>query len=76
MYSSPSQIMKLPTMHRGTATINHCAHDGGGDMFWMAMMFCGDEMGDAMPPKLEAKAIPRIRHEPNVESTGSVRKIG
>lgn len=70
-------MIRLPIRHTGMATINHSAQDGGaGDMFWIAMIFCGDDMGDAIPPRLEAKAMPRIRQGPNVESTGRVRSMG
>jgi len=27
---------------------------------WMAKIFCGDEMGLVMPPRLDAKAIPAV----------------
>lgn len=66
----------LPTIHNGIATKNHSAHEGGGFIFWMATTFWGEEMGDAIPPRLDESAMPIIKHEPNVESTGSVRKMG
>lgn len=42
----------------------------------MAMIFCGEEIGDVSPPRLDASAIPMIKHEPKEESTGSVRRMG
>lgn len=42
----------------------------------MAMTFCGEAIGDAMPPRLEANAMPMIKHGPNGDPTGSVRRIG
>jgi len=36
---------------------NHCSHVIGGSMAPSAIRFCGDEMGEAWPPMLDAKAI-------------------
>ena len=32
--------------------MNHCAQEGGGFIIPMEMAFCGDAMGDAMPPTI------------------------
>jgi hypothetical protein len=45
-------------------------------MYSMAMIFCGELIGDAIPPTLDAKAMPRIKHFANDELGGSVRRIG
>lgn len=38
--------------------------------------FCGDEMGEAIPPMLDARAIPRMRDLEKADLEGSVRKMG
>lgn len=42
----------------------------------MAMMFWGLDIGEAMPPIFDAKAIPKMRQGAKVELTGRVRSIG
>jgi hypothetical protein len=42
----------------------------------MAMIFWGLDIGEAMPPMFDAKAIPKMRQGAKVELTGSVRSIG
>jgi hypothetical protein len=44
-------------------------------MFWTVMMFWGDEMGEAIPPTLDARAIPIIKQGPNDDLCGKVLKI-
>ena len=41
----------------GMEMANHCSQDKGGDMSPRAMRFWGDEMGDAWPPMLAARAM-------------------
>lgn len=63
-------------MPTGMVMKNQAAHDGWGDMMARAMMFCGDAMGDSMPPTLDARAMPRIRAFDMFESDGRLRSIG
>lgn len=39
-------------------------------------MFCGEAMGEAAPPILEARAIPRMRALEKLESEGKLRRSG
>ena len=66
--SSSSQIPRIEMMHTGSETKNHAPQDGAGDIFSSAMMFCGDAIGDAIPPIFEASAIPKISAFGNSES--------
>jgi hypothetical protein len=55
------QHTRFPASATGSATPNHCSHEGGEparDMRSMANMFWGDEMGEVMPPRLLASAMP------------------
>lgn len=45
----------------GIAIMNHSGQVGGGFIMPTAMMFCGDEIGDAIPPTFAARAIPSMR---------------
>lgn len=69
-------MIKLPRMESGIDIINHSPQEGAGSIFWIAIIFCGEEMGDAIPPKLDANAIPMIKQGANLESEGKVRRIG
>lgn len=40
------------------------------------MRFCGEEMGEAMPPMLDASAMPRMSALEKGDFDGSVRRIG
>jgi hypothetical protein len=40
------------------------------------MRFCGEAMGDAAPPMLDAKAIPRRSALVMLESAGRLRRMG
>lgn len=71
-----SQVVKMVMIPKGSAAANQIPQPGLGVMYWIVMMFCGDEIGDARPPIQLARAIPRIRHGPTVELGGSVRRIG
>ena len=74
--SSRSQISKMEMMQTGRATKNQVPQPGWGRMFWRAMMFCGEAMGEAAPPMLEARAMPRIRALEKGESEGRLRRSG
>lgn len=63
-------------MPTGMVTKNHTPQDGGGSMVCRAMMFCGEAIGDSMPPMLDAKAIPRMTAFDMSESDGKFRSIG
>jgi len=45
------------TVATGSEMANHCSHDKGGSMAARPIRFCGDEMGEACPPMLDAKAM-------------------
>lgn len=59
--SKTIQMSRMLTMHTGIEMMNHSIHEGGGDIRPNEKMFCGEEIGDDIPPMLEAKAIPRMR---------------
>ncbi len=63
-------------MPTGRATKNHVPHDGGGCMISRATIFCGDAMGESIPPILEASAMPRMRALDICESEGRLRSMG
>lgn len=70
------QINRMQMMQTGSAIKNHVPQSTPGCMFCRAMMFCGDAIGDAAPPTLAAKAIPRTTAFANLESGGRFRKRG
>ena len=41
----------------GREMANHCSQSRAGSMAWRAMRFWGEEMGEACPPMLEARAM-------------------
>lgn len=53
-------MSKIDMMPTGRAIKNHMPHDGWGSMICRATMFCGDAIGESIPPMLEARAIPRM----------------
>ena len=63
-------------MQTGRATKNHDSQLGSGFMFCRAIIFCGEAMGEAAPPILEERAIPRIRALEKFESAGRLRSSG
>jgi hypothetical protein len=71
-----SQISKMEMMQIGSAMKNQVPQPGSGDIFCSAIRFWGDAIGDAAPPMLEEKAIPRIRALDMLESDGRLRRIG
>jgi hypothetical protein len=52
-----AQIAITEDVATGMEMANHCSHVIGGSMAPSAIRFCGDEMGEAWPPMLDAKAI-------------------
>ena len=63
-------------MQTGRATKNHMPQLGCGRMFCRAMIFCGEAIGEAAPPMLEASAIPRMSAFEKLESEGRLRRSG
>ena len=73
---SNTQIRRMEIMQTGSAMKNQTPQLGWGRMFWRAIMFCGEAMGEAAPPMLEARAMPRIRALEKSESEGRLRRRG
>ena len=69
-------MRRIETMHTGRAMKNQIPQLGWGRMFCKAMMFCGEAMGEAAPPMLEARAMPRMRALEKFESEGRLRRSG
>lgn len=69
-------MSKSKTMQTGMETANHWNQEGGGCMLPMATTFCGDEIGEAIPPTLAAIAIPMIKALAYVDFGGWLRRIG
>lgn len=63
-------------MPTGRVMKNQVTQDGSGDIISRATIFCGDAIGDSMPPILEARAMPKIRALDMLESEGRLRNIG
>jgi hypothetical protein len=71
-----NQISKIDMMQTGRAIKNQTSQLGSGFMFWRAMMFCGEAIGEAAPPILEASAMPSMRALEKRESEGRFLRIG
>ena len=71
-----AQIRRMEMIQTGRAMKNQMPQLGWGRMFWRAMMFCGEAMGEAAPPMLEARAMPRMRALEKLESEGRLRRSG
>ena len=69
-------MSRMLMMQTGRATKNQIPQPGGGDMFCRAMRFCGEAMGEAAPPMLEAWAMPRRRARDMGVSEGRLRRMG
>lgn len=69
-------MRRMEMMQTGRAMKNHVPQLGWGRIFWRAMMFCGEAMGEAAPPMLEARAMPRMRALEKLESEGRLRRSG
>ena len=74
--SKRTQIRRIEMMQTGRAMKNQTPQLGWGRMFWRAIIFCGEAMGEAAPPMLEARAMPRMRALENLESEGRLRRSG
>ena len=60
----------------GRAMKNQTPQEGCGVMIESATIFCGEAIGESMPPMLEARAMPRIKAFDIWESAGRLRSIG
>ena len=69
-------MKRMETMQTGSAMKNQTPQLGWGRMFCRAIIFCGEAMGEAAPPMLEASAIPRMRALEKFESEGRFRRRG
>ena len=69
-------MRRIDIMQTGRAIKNQMPQEGWGRMFWRAMIFWGEAMGDAAPPMLLASAIPSMRALLKVESEGRFRRRG
>lgn len=69
-------MRRIDMIHTGRATKNQTPHDGSGFMFWSAMRFWGEAMGDAAPPMLDDSAMPRSNAFVMSESAGRLRRMG
>lgn len=69
-------MRRMEMMQTGRATKNHAPQPGSGRMFCRAMMFWGEAIGEAAPPMLEARAMPRMSALENSESVGRLRRSG
>jgi len=74
--SNRSQMRRMDTTPTGMTMKNHCGHVGAGVMMPMATTFCGEAIGESMPPMLDARAMPMITAFDMFESGGRVRSIG
>ena len=71
-----TQIRRMEMTQTGMATKNHMPQLGCGRIFCRAIMFCGEAIGEAAPPMLEANAIPRMSAFEKLESEGRLRRRG
>ena len=60
----------------GIDTTNHSPQDGVGCKLPNAKIFCGDAIGDAIPPTLEANVIPQIKAFEYPQDEGNNLRIG
>ena len=69
-------MRRMVMMQTGRAMKNHIPQPGCGDMFCSAMRFCGEAIGEAAPPMLDDRAMPRRRAFVMSLSAGRLRRIG
>ena len=50
-------MLRTEVEETGMEIANHCSQDRGGLIEPSAIKFCGDEMGEACPPMLDARAM-------------------
>lgn len=73
---STSHIKRMEMMQTGRATRNQTPQLGSGRIFWRAMIFWGEAMGEAAPPILEANAMPSMSAFEKLESDGKFLSRG
>jgi hypothetical protein len=66
----------MDTEATGSEMANHCAQERGVSIIPRAIRFCGEEIGEAWPPMLDARAIARMRHRENIDLGDSSSVIG
>lgn len=69
-------VVKTVMTPHGMAAANQIPQPGLGLSRLIAMIFCGEEMGDERPPIQLASAMPIIKHGATVEFGRRVLKIG
>lgn len=69
-------MKKIDAEATGMETANHPSQEIGGFIYSRAIKFWGDEIGEAIPPMLDAKAIPRMSDFEKGDFAGRVRRIG
>ena len=74
--SRRTQIRRIEMIQTGRAMKNQIPQLGWGRIFCKAIIFCGEAMGEAAPPMLEARAMPRMRALEKLESEGRLRRSG
>lgn len=74
--SKRSQITRMEIIPTGKAIKNQVPQEGCGDMMERATIFCGEAIGESIPPTLEASAMPRISALDIWESDGRFRSMG
>lgn len=73
---SKIQIRRIEMTPTGMAMKNHIPQDGCGSIIANAIIFCGEAIGESIPPIFEERAIPRINALDILESDGRLRSIG
>ena len=66
----------MEMMQTGRATRNQTPQLGSGRIFWRAMIFWGEAIGEAAPPILEANAMPSMSAFEKLESDGKFLSNG
>lgn len=74
--TSKPQIRRIEIMQTGSAIKNQVPQLGPGCIFCRAIMFWGEAIGEAAPPTLAARAIPKTKAFANFESGGRFRSNG
>ena len=69
-------MKKIEVEATGIEPANQPNQEIGGFMYSRAMRFWGEEIGEAIPPMFEARAIPRMSDFEKGDLAGRVRRIG
>ncbi len=69
-------MSKIVMMQTGSAMKNQMPQPGWGSIFCSAIRFCGLAIGDAAPPMLDARAMPRMSAFDMSLSLGKFLRIG